>query len=74
MDAIFFDKESGSSFLNYVQKLTDSDWSEHSTKIIIEKSYGLYGVDDIDMAREQYEGVDHDSSRLDRILNLQNTR
>jgi hypothetical protein len=72
-DAILFNKTSGSSFFNYVQKLTDLEWLEHSTKITMEKAYGLYGISDIDIVQKQYDGFDYDASRLDRIRNLQDT-
>jgi hypothetical protein len=68
-----FNKTSGSSFFNYVQKLTDLEWLEHSTKITMEKAYGLYGISDIDIVQKQYDGFDYDASRLDRIRNLQDT-
>ena len=72
IDAVLFDRHSGNSFLYYIKKMSELDWSKYSTKKAVEKSYGLYGTDELEMAKKEYQ-FSYDADRLNRVLNLQAT-
>lgn len=72
MDLTRFDHPENNALWYYITKQSEDTWMLYSRKKMVEKAYGLYGIDDLEGVQKEHD-FPYDVARPNRIIDLQPT-